>query len=108
MEGQKRATSAIDRKNPRESGHDRHQQPGGIQFKNQEKKKKKKQVYSLKSSRPFFLYGRSLENRELHEYDVHGGGNTKNYQESAVCCIVYRNKGNVRSVQVFPFRRFRL
>jgi hypothetical protein len=25
-----------------------------------------------------------------------------------VLYIVYRNKGNVRSVRVFPFRRFRL
>jgi hypothetical protein len=75
--GTKKSDVSHRQKNPRESGHDRHQQPGGIQFKNQEKKKKKKRVFSLKSSRPFFLYGRSLEHRELHEYDVHGGGNTK-------------------------------
>jgi hypothetical protein len=76
MEGQKRATSAIDRKTL--------ERADTIAINNQveynlriRKKRKKKRVYSLKSSRPFFLYGRSLEHRELHEYDVHGGGNTK-------------------------------
>lgn len=59
MEGQKRATSAIDRKTL-ESGHDRHQQPGGIQFKNQERKKKEKEEKNKctlsNHPAPFFLW----------------------------------------------------
>jgi hypothetical protein len=44
--GTKKSDVSHRQKNPRESGHDRHQQPGGIQFKNQEKKKEKTSVLS--------------------------------------------------------------
>jgi hypothetical protein len=73
------------------------------------KKRKRKNKCTLSNHpAPFFSMVGHLNTENCTNMMFMEEATQKNDYQESVCCIVYRNKGNVRTVRVFPFRRFRL